>query len=220
VNTYRLWTGRLDLIVEMYNKIIETLLPVEKPLMMERIQKMNKALQSGIDTLKWNSDNIDPFINQAMGIVQDVDELVKKMKSNVEKMKTEMNHWSETPLFVRRNKTQPPEDVESLHTASVVARFDLIKSQGKEIHKLMKDTTDNVRPNKQSREWKNYVDYVNGLVIDGITNGIDSSMTYLAEQISYSYNVNNPLLQPIFDIKVALSDRKVQFEPSIGCNER
>lgn len=181
VDTYRRWTGRLDLIVEMYNNIIATLLPVEKPLMMERIQKMNKALQSGIDTLKWNSDNIDPFINQAMSIVIEVDELVKKMKSNVKKMKQEMAHWSETPLFTRRNKTQPPEDVESLHTASVVARFDIIRGQGKEIHKLMKDTTDNVRPNKQSKEWKSYVDYVNGLVVDGITNGIDSSMTYLAE---------------------------------------
>ena len=69
VDTYRRWTGRLDLTVEMYNNIIATLLPVEKPLMMERIQKMNKALQPGIDTLKWNQDNIDPFINQAMAIV-------------------------------------------------------------------------------------------------------------------------------------------------------
>lgn len=32
--------------------------------------------------------------------------------------------------------------------------------------------------------------------------------------------MNNPQIQPIFDIKVALSDRCVQFEPSIGCNER
>jgi len=49
----------------------------------------------------------------------------------------------------------------------------------------MKDTVDNVRPaNKKSIEWLSYVDYVNGLVIEGITNGIDSSMTYLAEQIS------------------------------------
>jgi len=83
----------------------------------------------------------------------------------------------------------------------------------------MKDTTDNVRPNKQSKEWKSYVDYVNGLVIEGITNGIDSSMTYLAEQVSYSYNVEKGL-PPIFDIKVALQDRLVQFDPSIGLNER
>jgi dynein heavy chain len=83
----------------MYNNIIATLLPVEKPLMFDRIQKMNKALQAGIDTLKWNSENIDPFINQAMGIVTDVDELVKKMKENVSKMIEIMNVWSEQPLF-------------------------------------------------------------------------------------------------------------------------
>ena len=53
-----------------------------------------------------------------------------------------------------------------------------------------------------------YVDYVNGLVIEGITNGIDSSMTYLAEQISISYNQHLGLA-PIFDIKVALQDRMV-----------
>jgi dynein heavy chain len=181
VDTYRRWTGRLDLIVEMYNNIIATLLPVEKPLMMERIEKMNKSLQSGIDTLKWSSENIDPFINQAMGIVTEVNELVAKIKANVNKMIEIMNMWSETPLFVRKNRTQLPEDVESLHNAAVTARFDTIKGEGKEIHKMMKDTTDNVRPNKQSKEWKSYVDYVNGLVIEGITNGIDSSMTYLAE---------------------------------------
>lgn len=219
VDTYRRWTGRLDLIVEMYNNIIATLLPVEKPLMMERIEKMNKALQAGIDTLKWNSENIDPFINNAMTIVVDVNELVKKIKENVSKMIEIMNQWSETPLFIRKNRTQLPEDVESLHNAAVVARFDTIRGEGKEIHKLMKDTTDNVRPNKQSKEWKSYIDYVNGLVIEGITNGIDSSMTYMAEQISYQYNVQNGLA-PIFDIKVALADREVQFDPSIGCNER
>jgi hypothetical protein len=77
-----------------------------------------------------------------------------------------------------------------------------------------------VRPaNKKSIEWLSYVDYVNGLVIEGITNGIDSSMTYLAEQISIAYNQQH-LLAPIFDIKVALADRCVQFDPSIGCNEQ
>lgn len=70
----------------MYNEILSTLLPVEKPLLFDRIDRINKSLQPGIDTLKWNSANIDQFINQSMGIVKDVDELVKKMKDNVKKM--------------------------------------------------------------------------------------------------------------------------------------
>jgi len=83
----------------------------------------------------------------------------------------------------------------------------------------MKDTVDNVRPDKKSPMWLSYVDYVNGLVIEGITNGIDSSMTNLAEQISISYNQIHQLA-PIFDIKVALQNRVVQFDPSIGSNAR
>ena len=70
----------------MYNDILATLLPVEKPLLADRIDRINKMMQPGIDQLKWNSTNIDPFINQCMLVVKDVDELVKKMKDNVKKM--------------------------------------------------------------------------------------------------------------------------------------
>ena len=82
----------------------------------------------------------------------------------------------------------------------------------------MKDTIDNIKPDKKSAQWLAYVDYVNGLVVEGITNGIDSSMTYVAEQVSINYNKTH-LLQPIFDVKVKLSDSTVIFDPSIECNE-
>jgi len=42
--TYRTQTGSLEIIVTMYNEILRTLLPVEKPLLADRIQRMNKAL--------------------------------------------------------------------------------------------------------------------------------------------------------------------------------
>lgn len=47
----------------MYNDILATLLPVEKPLLADRIERINKSLLPGIEQLKWNSPNIDPFIN-------------------------------------------------------------------------------------------------------------------------------------------------------------
>ena len=55
VNVYRSQTGNLDLIVNMYNEILSTLLHVEKPLLADRIEKINKNLQPGVDTLRWNS---------------------------------------------------------------------------------------------------------------------------------------------------------------------
>lgn len=44
VDTYRSQTGKLEIIVNMYNDILATLLPVEKPLLAERIEKINKNL--------------------------------------------------------------------------------------------------------------------------------------------------------------------------------
>jgi dynein heavy chain len=86
VNTYRTQKGNLDIIVDMYNNILATLLPVEKPLLSDRIERINKALEPGILELKWNSDGINPFIKNAMDVVTDVDELVRLMKDNVRKM--------------------------------------------------------------------------------------------------------------------------------------
>jgi dynein heavy chain len=86
VAVYRTQTGNLELCVNMYNEILATLLPVEKPLLADKITQMGNALQPGIETLKWNSENINPFISKALSIVTVVDELVKKMKENVLKM--------------------------------------------------------------------------------------------------------------------------------------
>lgn len=115
-----------------------------------------------------------------MQITETVDELVKKMKENVRKMIEMMATWSSSPLYQRKQRTQAPEDVESIHNASVNVRLEQIEKEGKDIMKLMKDTIDNIKPDKKSIMWLAYVDYVNGLVIEGITNAIDSSMTDLA----------------------------------------
>jgi hypothetical protein len=70
-------------------------------------------------------------------------------------------------------------------------RLEDIKNHGKEIHKAIKDTADAIKPDKKSLTWVAYVDYCNGLVIEGITKGIQCSMSYLSDQISIQYNKYN-----------------------------
>ena len=168
--------------------------------------------------MRWNSQGIDPFISTCMGIVKEVDDLVKKMKENVKKMQEMMNLWKK-PIFERKNKPLAPEDVENAHSSALQPRFEDVKSQGKEIHKAIKDTADAIKPDKKSETWIAYVDYCNGLVIEGITKGIQCSMHYLSEQINIHYNKQNQL-QPIFDIKVGLRDREVKFDPPIESCQR
>lgn len=180
VNVYRTQTGNLELTVNMFNEILSTLLPVEKPLLADRIQMMIDSLSPGINTLSWNSENINPFISKAMKIVTEVDELVRKMKENVRKILELMEKWHK-PLYERKSKAMLAEDVEQTHQALVGPRLEDVRNSGKEIHKLMKDTQDNIKPDKKSPQWMSYQDYINGLVIEGITNGINSSMIFLKE---------------------------------------
>jgi dynein heavy chain len=206
VETYRVQTLRLQIIVDMYNNILATLLPVEKPLLAKKIENMGKSLQAGIDTLKWNSEGIDKFISVGHATVQEVDELVKKMKENVQKIHGFMDNWKDKVFFERRAKPMPPDELMSTHTAAVENRFEEVSNQGKEITKLLRDTESNIKPDKSSHEWRAYVDYVNGLVIAGITAGINASLLDLLKNI----NINQSgMAQPIFDLKVNLQNRSV-----------
>ena len=87
----------------MYNNILATLLRVERPLLAHRIEKMNQYLAKGINELRWNSQKINPFIKQAFVIISEVNEPVKKMKDNVNKIKQLIALW-EKSLFDRKKK--------------------------------------------------------------------------------------------------------------------
>jgi hypothetical protein len=115
-----------------------------------------------------------------MSIVNEVDELVKRMKDNVNKIQDMMANW-EKPLFERKAKPFFPEDLEQTHQSQVAPRLEEIEKHGKDIHKLLKESSDAIKPDKKSQNWLSYVDYVNGLVIEGVTHGINCSMSYLAE---------------------------------------
>lgn len=219
VDVFRSQAGNLELIVNMYNDILATLLPVEKPLLSERINKMNNCLEPGIEKLKWNSDNIDPFIKDSMSIVSEVDDLVKKMKENVKEMQRMMKIWADSPFFDRKPKALVPDDLENSHQALVMTRHQDVKENGKEIHRLMKENADNIKPDKKSPEWKAYNAYVNALIIEGQTTAIVSSLDYLSEQVSIAYNKHHQK-SPMFLINVDLENRNLCFDPPIESNEK
>lgn len=79
-----------------------------------------------------------------------------------------MKQW-EQPLFERKMRPSFPDDLIQTHESLIMPRLEDIRSQGKEIHKYLKDTLDHIKPDKKSEIWADYVAYVNSLVIEGIT---------------------------------------------------
>lgn len=72
----------------------------------------------------------------------------------------------------RKTRPMNPEDYDSYLKAIFMNKISNVKENGSSIHKLLKEVLDAVKADKKKTEWKNYNDYVNCIVIDGIAAAI------------------------------------------------
>jgi dynein heavy chain len=213
VDTYRSWNGELDIIVQKYNAVLTELLPVEEPLLEDRIAKMDAALSSGLTELKWKSDDkIPAFIAQAQQVVGDVSGVVDAIKNNLKKISATLSKWCEQPLLKRKAKPMAPEEFDAQHKSSVGVTLHTMSEDGKEIHKMIKDSSEALKVSKVAFIWKNYVDFVNNIVIEGFVSAIAVSLQFLCEILDPLIIARHDM-QPLFDVKVELTNKEVVFVP-------
>ena len=216
---YRTQTGNLDMIVGMYNEIKQTLLPVEYPLLEERIVKMDAILEPGFKELKWRSKNINEFIHSAMSFVKDVSTTVKSMQLNLASIQKVMAKWSEKPLLERKSKPMSPDDFDQAQKAIVQNRLTEITAGGRDINKLMKETGECVKGAKKSQQWITYQDFVNEKVIKGLSDVITLSLNHMSDLLDPTL-IKKTDMMPMFDIRIELADVRVVFTPEIESKAR
>jgi dynein heavy chain len=220
-DTYRAWMGQLDIIVEKYNAVLTELLPVEEPLLEDRIDRMDTVLSPALTELRWKSEeHIPDFINRAMTTVCDVSSVVDVLKGNLRRVSAVLSRWCQQPLLERKPKPMSPEDFEIAHKALVGVKLMTMTEDGKELHKLVKDSSEALKVSKIAPTWRAYQDFVNNIVIEGYVAAIAVSMQYVCELLDPLSIARNENTQPIFDIKVELRGSDVVFDPPFFAPER
>lgn len=68
---------------------------------------MNKDIEPGIKQFKWESAGIDNFIKEAKKTVDDLYEIVDKMKKSLESINLELGKLKK-PMIERKNKPISP----------------------------------------------------------------------------------------------------------------
>ena len=212
-DTYRSQVVSLDMIVFKYNNIKTCLHPVEEPLVINSIKKMDETLRPGIDTLTWNSANIDKFIAQAKEIVEAVDTVVQKMKGDLEKIKNILHHFDK-PLLERKNKPMPVDDFRPYHEANIQNKENAIRQEGQQINRLIKEINEATKADKKSKVWRNYVDYINEIIITGIIKAITTSLNDLNDNINPEI-IKRREIPPLFEIRIELGKHDVLYNPEI-----
>jgi dynein heavy chain len=218
--TFRRNTGNLDLIVNMYNDIQTTLLPVERPLVRSQLDRLDKTLTQGIEgknktkALNWKSNGIELFIEEAMTEAREVSELLQMLKGNLKNIKNTVHNWSNEPLFERSTKTTGVDEFLALQKKIRSVRLTAVKDTGQEIHKLLKDTNKKLKVSQGLPDWKSYVDFVNSIVVYGLIGAMSSSLKAFATQLNPEYLIAHSL-SPLLEIHLDLINKKIRFVPEI-----
>ena len=222
VEVFRRHTGNLDLIVNMYNDIQTTLLPVERPLVRAQLDRIDKTLSQGIGesknkakSLNWKSNGIDLFIGESMTEVKEVKEMLQMLKSNLKSVETTVGIWATLPIFERGYKTVNTTEFINLQKKTRQTKLQAVKEAGQEIHRLLKDTNKKLRVSQGLPDWKAYVDFINNVVVYGLVDAMSSSLRAMAMQFNPQYLANNSV-PALLEIQIDLVDKRVTFIPEVG----
>ena len=217
---FRQQTGKLGLIVSMYNNILTTLLPVERPLIEKKINAVDATLQKGLSVLSWNSHRIDDYIQEVLGQIRELDGVLSTIKGNVGKTKDILKRWEANPLFDRKDgKVYSVDDFGDIHKALMSLRGVEIGEGGAEIQKLLGNSSKALKVSKGSKEWKAYVEYVNDIVIEGFIGTILGSIRILRNQVDPRVLAETEAA-PLLEIGLELVAPEVVWVPEISTSIR
>lgn len=144
---------------------------------------MDEEIEPGITKYRWESPEIDSFINKAKDVVDSLFEIVDKMKKSLDFIYTELAKLKK-PMIERKNKPISPEEYDNILKAVISNKLVSVKDCGVVVHKLLKEINDAVKFDKKQPQWKKYTEYINTIVTDGICDGIIFALDHLNEQIN------------------------------------
>ena len=221
VETFRRWTGNMDLIVNMNNDVLNILLPVERPLVQPYLTKFDSVMERGLSSMNWKSPGITEFIADCMEQVTVVSEVVKTMKDNMRSVNDQLASYSK-PLLQRKNKPAIKDEFEREHKNMIKERYSDIKEGGKAIHTMVKETNKVLRVSNASQDWRAYVDFVNNIVVDGLAKVVRNSLEFLLDQIDPGVIAKEdkmPMIEVKLDlVSVRIDDKRrdeVRFIPDL-----
>ncbi|KAL7679175.1 putative AAA+ ATPase domain, dynein heavy chain region D6 P-loop domain-containing protein [Plasmopara halstedii] len=208
-------TGNLELIVDMYNTIHLTLLPVERPLVRSYIDRMDQVLNKGIKALNWKSHGIDVYLKESMAAVNEINTLLSQLKSHRNRVIELLEIWSIPPLlFEWQNTTLSAEQFEQLQTTLCHQKYHEVREGGIEIHNLLKSILKLVRVAQGSPDWRAYVDYVSKMVEDGLTRVIVQSLSQLKEQMDPN-RFETDGIPALLEVELHLFGKDIVYVPPI-----
>ncbi|XP_039082400.1 dynein heavy chain 17, axonemal [Hyaena hyaena] len=208
--TFRKFVGNLELIVGWYNEIKTTVMDVEFPLIKSELEAIDIKLLAAETTLFWNSQGVLEYIQDMREILYNLQNRMQKAKQNIDGISQVMKDWSANPMFERKdNKKEALLDLDG-RMVNLNKRYTAVKDAGLKIQAMVVENAELFRADTTSQSWKDYVNYIDGMVLDEFDCFIRKSLNYLMDNMAMDES-----LAPLFEIRMQLDEDQLVFYPSL-----
>ena len=208
--TFRQQIGALSQIVNMYNEIVDTLLPYEQPLLEKDVAHLNEVLDKGLTEYHWKIPAVPDFIAEAMATVKQVYGTVKVMKNNFAFIEKVIFDFAKEPLVERKNKSISPADFEENMKKLWEARYKVLQQHHEVFTAKVDETLKTLNANKTSGHWRKYMEAVQEKIRDGLVQTIINSIKFLTDQID-PVAIEKNQTPPMLEIKLGFYANDVLF---------
>nr|XP_008011290.2 dynein heavy chain 17, axonemal [Chlorocebus sabaeus] len=208
--TFRKFVGNLELIVGWYNEIKTTVKAVEFLLIKSELEAIDVKLLSAETTLFWNGEGVFQYIQEVREILHNLQNRMQKAKQNIEGISQAMKDWSANLLFERKdNKKEALLDLDG-RIANLSKRYTAVRDAGVKIQAMVAENAELFRADTLSLPWKDYVIYIDDMVLDEFDQFIRKSLNFLMDNM-----VTDESIAPLFEIRMELDEDGLTFRPSL-----
>uniref|UniRef100_A0A8C4MX33 Dynein axonemal heavy chain 11 n=1 Tax=Equus asinus asinus TaxID=83772 RepID=A0A8C4MX33_EQUAS len=190
------YIGNLELLVQGYNKLKQTLLEVEYPLIEDELRALDEQLQAVVTSLTWQ-DDCWGYIEKVKTATSELERRVEHTQNNVTVIQQTMRTWAECTLLPRREHRR--ETAFTLEDKAVIFVLTIVYTH----LKLFKAS-----PSLDT--WKIYVEFIDDIVVEGFFQAIMHDLDF------FLMNTEKQLKPaPFFQAQMFLMPPEILFKPSL-----
>lgn len=123
--------------MQWYNKLKQTTLEVEAPLIKVEIENVDRQINRAETELTWQDQTCWNYICTLNDTVYQLERRLQKTKDNVEMMEVLMNGWSKQPMFCRKDHKKESTLQLDDRAGRVAKTYNNLRKDAEAIHNLL-----------------------------------------------------------------------------------
>ncbi|SCN44990.1 dynein heavy chain, putative [Plasmodium malariae] len=165
-NTFKKFINILNSITKKYNNVISKTLDVEKELFEEKLVAIKKTLLRGVRELKWTENHIYEYIEIVDKDMSEIYNNISTLHSNIVSILNLTNSWIKKPIIEKRKKHEDIYSYLNTYKNNLSVLRGKLSEDFKSINMYIKQSYDILKIKKNNSMWKNYLKFLNNIIID------------------------------------------------------